>query len=224
MNIQQVEKILNDEGKKVCYEKGKIKEEVFPYENYYELEELVNCWQFNLVLIEKRNNAEYECLANFSSENQAARFFLLQQLSLIFSSKASSFIDENEQYLFKDDLIELANIKDTMIKNRVPLTYLSYRNKQENSILIKEQQVGCWYTSYIDANGDINYTSKIPIEKEECLESAFIDIYSLFLLDKLAQKNIKNGILDRKFNSNEIAYFLGYKTLEESIKEDSNLK
>ncbi|MGF2616401.1 hypothetical protein FZC84_01275 [Rossellomorea vietnamensis] len=97
MDIITAANILNEAGKQVKIEKGKIIEVTPPYENYYYLQKTSEEWEYCLKLIEKQEVTNEEVIRSFKNENDAAKYFVLDILSaLYFAKDIRPFIMKND--------------------------------------------------------------------------------------------------------------------------------
>lgn len=217
MNIKQAAELLTDEGINIICSEDGIRKETVQEEGYIELRR-EDVWVLNKVQCERRSIPEYHCLGKFNTEEQGAKFFVLNQLNSIYLYKYIAPVKDSKEFFSRINNMDIIFLEETMKKCGIPLTYVSYLDKKSNSIYIHEKVNG-WHTSFVNKDLQICATSVVPTSKEKCIARAFNHIYRLFLLDELIKRNLNKGISKDTFNDIEIMYYLGYKDLEDSLKE-----
>jgi hypothetical protein len=202
MNIYDVVKILKDENynKELIVTEGELKEKMsYPEDDYCKIKKDNGSWFFYHINNERRK--EIKLLGEYSNEEEACLHFLLNRLE-------SYYLDK---YILsaKRDVLNEKDLELALNKIGIDKSYISYTSKKYNSICIFEDSDG-WHTKYIDSYGN-EYLKTIGQTKSRCISIAFMQIYSLYLIDKLINNCIKKGYLEKTLSVDYILYFLGSK-------------
>lgn len=210
MNIYDVVKILKDENynKELIATDHELKEKMsYPEDDYYKIEKCSNKWFFYHINNEKRK--EIKLLGEYGDEQEACLHFLLNRLESHYLDKYILSAKRENDFTAKRDILNEKDLELALNKIGIDKSYISYTNKKYNSICIFEDSDG-WHTKYIDSCGN-EYLKTIGQTKSRCISIAFVQIYSLYLIDKLVSNCIKKGYLEKTLSVDYILYFLGSK-------------
>lgn len=210
MNINEVVRILADENysKDLIINKDELKEKMaYPEDDYYQIKKDKDKWKFYHINNEK--GKDVKLLGEYDSEEEACLYFLLNRLDSYYLDKYILPAKRENNFNAKKDVLNEKDLELALSKIGIDQSYVSYTKKQKNSIYIFEESDG-WHTKYIDSDGG-EYLKTIAQKKSRCISIAFVQIYSIYLLDKLINNCIRKGYLKKAISTNYIIYFLGSK-------------
>ncbi|URZ09738.1 hypothetical protein [Clostridium felsineum] len=210
MNIYNVVEILKSEGynKKLMVDEGELKEKMsYPEDEYYKIKKNKDKWCFCCIRNERKK--EIKILGEYNTEEEACLYFLLNRLEAYYLDKYILLAKRKNNLTASKDVLNEKDLELALNKIGIGESYISYINKKYNSIYIFEDGDG-WHTEYIDNLGN-EYLKTIGQTKTRTISIAFIQIYSLYLIDKVISDCIEKGYLQKTLSVEYILYFLGSK-------------
>jgi hypothetical protein len=210
MKMEQVVRILKDEGytKELSYDSNELKEVMtYQEDDYYLIKKEAKTWCFYHVTNERKK--ECKLLGEYNTEEKAMVHFLLNRLDSLYLDKYILLAKKECKFYERINILDIVYLKSAIKNVGIPEYYISYKSKTNNSIYIYEEDDG-WHTEYVARDGNL-FLKTIAETKARCISIAFTRSYYIYLLDKLMEKYIKNGVMDKKFGIDDILYYLGSK-------------
>ena len=210
MKIAQVVEILKYEGysKELVYDHSELREIMtYQEDDYYLIRKEDEMWCFYHVTNERKK--EFKLLGQYNTEENAAIRFLLNRLDSLYLDKYILLAKRQNKFVEKRNILDIADLESAMKNVGVLEEYISYKNKKNNSIYIYQEDDG-WHTAYIDRNGEV-LLKTIASTKAMSISIAFTRSYYIYLLDKLMDKCIKDGKIEKHLDTDDILYYLGSK-------------
>ncbi|MBA3927530.1 hypothetical protein [Listeria rustica] len=205
MKLEQVARLLTEDGCLISYQDGIIKEEPGAYSNYHELKKEDSEWVMNLIIVERQNEPIIKEIERFTNEDEAGTYFYMDRLSSYCSKKyVRAFIRENEEFEIGTSLFGMEELKLASEKIGSQNCLSVDEDKLvQRSVMVKGIGEKLFQLYFI--NHDLSRVEiSMPLDKEDAFFYAFTNMYLLYLLKLnemklLDQNEISNVFLDRDY-------------------------
>lgn len=206
-----VQKMLQSEGIQTVMDNAGLKELVYPDENYYEIEQVIDGWKLNYVNRECKTHVTYECQKKFNTEDEVAYVFLICELERHFGKQFyHSFYRNHTREVLEEEPNEYG-LKRAMDLNAIPFRYISlmgYEPYMTHSVILYMQDEE-WAISYINHAGRKGKEAKTYAEYLDGMVCMLEGAFKLYLYDLFEENQRSNGNDIRKLTDYEVSLLLG---------------
>ncbi|MBC1911965.1 hypothetical protein HCA73_04855 [Listeria booriae] len=209
MNLEQVARLLTDEGKETRYIGEIIKEILPPYSNYHEICKVGDNWILNLVVVDHQNTPVHQQIATFTSEDSAAIYFYIDRLSSFYSKKyVRKFIQEQNDLDIGGELFDLPLLIAAIERLKIEKFFSNgVINLKPMSILLNNINETDWKICFVNSNMQILDESQI-LDRMDALFYAFTNTYLLSLLQSREKELLDQGEITEPFSDGEYIQFI----------------
>ncbi|WP_177201408.1 hypothetical protein [Bacillus sp. OV322] len=217
--MQQIAKLLTQEGVNLIYEPSRIRFVNGPYENYNQMiydngEWKYGEWKYGIFRVERQNSPYFKENKCFISEEEAAKYVFLKELSDYYLMNKFFRIIKAHKELGIDDLtfteqLFLKAMKVMNITFEEDIVFFSKEDVKRDCLLIEEAGKNEYSITYFGRN--FGYKQEgIPIYGEMAYSAGIQKVFLLHRLRVIEVDLLKNGEIKSPFSDEEVSLFLGY--------------
>ncbi|UXH46456.1 hypothetical protein N5C46_10555 [Rossellomorea vietnamensis] len=200
MNTKQLLRICKDLGINLLVDDISIREQTGYYENYNQLEANNNEWYYSEMNFENRPSPERDKIKKFHNKEDAIKYFYLKTLRKFYFKKIHfpnnpirNLKTREETKMFFDSL----GIREECY---------SFTKMRPQSIFAEVSE-SKMVVSYIDQQNNRKF-STLPLNLERGIFAMYKLAYALHLLKVVEKTYLENGVLENKFDDNDIEIFI----------------
>lgn len=179
-----------------------IKENVFDYENYKQIQKINGTWEYSKIDFERKSPPEKIDIKTFNDSTRAYRYFFLNLLKSHAFDKG--FIKDNSVY----SISSLIDLEQLFIGLNLPSKYYNFGkkiNSEEIHIeLCDDQKV---IVHFINSLGNKKLSTR-PLELKRGILSMYRLTRYYCILKETEQTLVRNNTINEAFSDDEVKWFI----------------
>ena len=197
MDKDQLLQICKYVGIAIKHDNHILMEVKSPYENYAQLEFSNGKYEYSEINFERQPNPKKENIVMFNDGAKATKYFLIKLLKKFFFYKI--FPSDNPVHDFKNTNELIAYFQKLGISSK----YYHFNTISSQTIHCEIDNSNNMLISYIDVNNKKSFTT-MPPSVNRGIFVLYRLTYSLYLIKELEQKLTLQGLLNEKFDDEDI--------------------
>jgi len=201
MDKDQLLQICKNIGIAIKFDNHILMEMKSPYENYAQLEFSNGRYEYSEINFERQPSPEKENIVMFNDETKATKYFLIKLLKKFYFYKI--FPSDNPVHDFKNTNELITYFQKLGVSN----SYYHFNTISSQIIHCEIDSSNNMLISYIDTNNQKSFTT-MPLSIDRGIFVMYRLTYSLYLIKELEQQLTQQGLLNEKFDDEDIELFI----------------